>query len=231
MKLVEILARELEEWPEGDCAALAQDNSWTAWSWKLTDISYNNEDGCWFHASGDGLSDNAELEHEVSGLASDHSTAIITRADWEAERARIKVKPKAKKDGWLRHRGGKCPVEAGTLVDVRLRSGEIMLGVEAMTGWANSWSHDESPHDTMAWRPHKAEQNAHEQAFDACVEKCASTEPGEPEIPAAKQDSPLQWRDRVQEINRKMADLRAEKAGLIIKLSDEGFTLIGEQPF
>lgn len=130
---------------------------------------------------------------------------------------------KPNKDGWIRHRGGSCPVEAGTLVDVRLRSGEIMLGVEAITGWADSWTHDNSEYDAMAWRPHN-----HEQQIEPAVIANVAAYNARAEM---QLDGPLQWRDRIAEINRMMADLRAEKAGLLIKLSDEGFALIGEQPF
>lgn len=123
---------------------------------------------------------------------------------------------KANKDGWIRHRGGKCPVDVGELVDVRMRCKHEEIAVDAFD---LRWEHDGHPEEVMQWRPHKAEQATTEQSSDV-------------EMPAAKYfDGPLQWRDRVQEINRQMADLRAEKAGLIIKLSEEGFTLIGEQPF
>lgn len=125
---------------------------------------------------------------------------------------------KANKDGWIMHRGSNCPVDGSDRIDVRYRGGYVSTWREADDV---NWEHQ----DLMAWRPHKAEQQivpavvANVDAFNA-----------QAEMPAAKQEGPLQWRDRAQEINRQMADLRAEKAGLIIKLSDEGFTLIGEQP-
>lgn len=67
---------------------------------------------------------------------------------------------KANKDGWIRHRGGKCPVEAGMLIDIRCRDGQVRKGVcvgDFMTRTANHyWSHDGDGAEVMAWRPHVA---------------------------------------------------------------------------
>ena len=40
-------------------------------------------------------------------------------------------------------------------------------------------------------------------------------------------DGPLQWRDRVTEIDRTVEALEEERASLVQKLADEGFALIG----
>ena len=44
--------------------------------------------------------------------------------------------PKADADGWIEWGGGECPVERGTLVDVKYSGGEENFGVSALTeGW------------------------------------------------------------------------------------------------
>ena len=82
MKLVEILAKELEEWPEG-AACVAQDGDATVWPFNKTDIE-RFRNGQW----GIGLCVNPGWDSEVSQLATDHATAIVTREMWEAERAK-----------------------------------------------------------------------------------------------------------------------------------------------
>src|SRR5690554_4541370 len=67
MKLVEILARELAEWPEG-----------------FEEIQQRGVDLYFYEACGAytlGISD--------FSIATDHATAIVTREMWEAERAKL----------------------------------------------------------------------------------------------------------------------------------------------
>lgn len=65
---------------------------------------------------------------------------------------------KANKDGWIRHRGGKCPVEKGTLIDVRHRDGEIYEEREAGSLTCSDWTHTKSAGDILAYRICKPEQ-------------------------------------------------------------------------
>ncbi|EFJ2475466.1 hypothetical protein G5Z15_003788 [Escherichia coli] len=84
--------------------------------------------------------------------AIDYATAIITRDQYEAALAASKeLRPyqvstehytshaSAGKtasaddtDGWIQWAGGECPVERGTLVDIKDRDGFVHLGVEAL---------------------------------------------------------------------------------------------------
>jgi hypothetical protein len=143
---------------------------------------------------------------------------------------------KPNKDGWIRHRSGKCPVDKGTLIDVRYRDGTYCTGVKALysyawlkvhpSGWdahPEYWIHDGMPGDIMAWRLHKPDQQIEPEVV-ANVEKFNA----QAEI---KEDGPLQWRDRIREINGLLGDLRGEKANLIVRLEKEGFALIDEKPF
>lgn len=54
---------------------------------------------------------------------------------------------------WINWTGGRCPVEAGTLVDVLFRDGEKLLNTPAFRGAAYQyWFHDGLPSDIVAWR-------------------------------------------------------------------------------
>lgn len=155
MKLVEILARELDEWPKpdeeyGPIESMSQ----------AADLQVSHYAGVrreWLEYIGDwegGVSVGYVpcSRFEVAELASDHATAIVTREMWQAERERI-AKPgkKANADGWIRHRGGKCPVQAGTMVEVRNRAGDIALtGAGSCNSVSWHWSHDKHPGDIMA---------------------------------------------------------------------------------
>ena len=100
MELVEILARELKEWPEG------VNSIWQDYDRELrfrgpitsrTNIRTKDlcTDGC--------LRD----IHEGTPVKQ------VTRADWQAAKDKLEgktvKKPNANKDGWVRHRGGQVP--------------------------------------------------------------------------------------------------------------------------
>lgn len=129
---------------------------------------------------------------------------------------------KPNKDGWIRHRGGKCPVDLGTLVDIRNRDGKIFERVKASN--ENNWVHHStlSLSDVMSYRLHKPEQAISDDAvIDLCV-ACADEE-----MPAAKYfDGPIQWRDRIREIDSTVESLEEERVSLVQKLEAEGFRLI-----
>ena len=122
---------------------------------------------------------------------------------------------KPNKYGWIRHRGGKCPVDAGVRVDYRMRSKKEAYGERAeLLDWGLD---NECPaSDIMAYRLHKpAEQ----------VEACSKPDPRD----SAKRDSDyVCWmRDRITEIDATTQALTAERAELVQKLASEGFALIG----
>ena len=64
-------------------------------------------------------------------------------------------------DGWIEWKGGECPVEKGTLVDVIWRDGTELAGVKALhLGGAGHqfWVADGMVNDIIAYRLHKPEQ-------------------------------------------------------------------------
>ena len=82
MKLVEILARELSEWPE--CVSITQDYDGDVGLYSISNpTTFGAERAVW--KFGGHIRSIAHLRR----VASDHATAIVTRADWTAERARI----------------------------------------------------------------------------------------------------------------------------------------------
>lgn len=115
-------------------------------------------------------------------------------------------------DGWIRHRGGKCPVEIGDIIDVRHRSGEVISCVE-MEGSGWYWDHHGSSFDIMAYRLHKPAEQVDDNA----------------DLKAAAYDAiqPIQWRDRITEIDATTQALTTERENLVQKLASEGFALIG----
>jgi hypothetical protein len=82
MKLIELLARELKEWPEGWFAA-AQDDNGLVSGFTTDDITYvkgtgwnNSVDTAYIALSRDVIGPNARVD--------DYDTATVTRAEWEA---------------------------------------------------------------------------------------------------------------------------------------------------
>lgn len=150
MKLVQILAKELKEWSEG-AKYYAQDYSGRAFPYKeKPKLARKVDEPLWSSVGQLGGAGYISCRR-----ATDHATAIVTRADWEAEKARIAGRVDG---GWKRHRGGKQPVADGVRVDYRMRNGRHGINERSeLLDWVRS---DESPEsDIMAYRIHKpAEQ-------------------------------------------------------------------------
>lgn len=230
MKLVEILARELEKWPEGAHVAVQDsDIDKTIWYLPPKHQELTNNGGEWACESCFDI-----LISEPNQLATDHATAIVTRADWEVEREKLKA-PKANGDGWIRHRGGKCPVEAGVAVEYRMRSGTVMT---SQTGSLLSWDHCDWGSDIMAYKIHKpAEQ------LDPAAHK--HQQPAEQQSTGQdlhgmlrKMDGPdvIKWRDRIRELDtqraevdstyqRQISEITQERESLVQKLAGEGLLI------
>ena len=136
---------------------------------------------------------------------------------------------KPNKDGWIRHRGGKCPVDGDAKVDYRMRDGEIdCFGRDA---GRLAWSHNSDIGDIMAYRIHKpTEQPAHVAAAAVQIGINAAGAGRLTTIADVKArfttDGPLQWRDRITEIDRTVEALEEERVALVQRLEGEGFRLI-----
>lgn len=67
--------------------------------------------------------------------------------------------PEPDSDGWIVWNGGECPVERGTLIDVKHRNKEEYIGVPALGRWNYAWLRSGiNPDDIIAYRLHKPEQ-------------------------------------------------------------------------
>ena len=212
MKLVQLLAKELKEWPvkEGECN---KESDYCVQSDTTSQVFFCGSHGEIF------LSERAD---ETSGVR-------VTRSEWQAEREKMN-KPK-----WIRHRGGNSTLHPGTMVEARLRSGEIQRAIAGAFLWDNSLS--DHAVNIMAYRiieetkdqeikevkdtnlgtlTYKLEIDATEatQQIDSLVAKCGQIE------------SPLKWRDEIIELEAYEEEFRREREKLIRKLESEGFKLI-----
>lgn len=153
MKLVQLLAKELKEWPDVDeCSDpicfITQDASGVIFSW-----NDNGElkfvDGQWYMQ---GTIPFDEVIFDGSETCSDCSSAIVREEQWQDEREKMN-KPK-----WIRHRGGKCPVAGGTEVETRHRDGKTYSPhfhtKNSRSGVAMNavWEHKGDALDIMAYR-------------------------------------------------------------------------------
>lgn len=167
MKLIDILVEELPKrgrWPEG-ANFIAQDEGRATWS--FINEPAKDEDDEWL--------DNSETNyHKLLGHlpeASDRTTAIITREQYEAALA-------AKDEGWIEWGGGECPVEEGVLVDVKYRDGDEFpdaLGVPALSGNGTGsafWERDGYNNDIISYRLHKPQQAEQPEASEEDLNEC-----------------------------------------------------------
>lgn len=149
MKLIDILAEELPKlggWPE-DVGAITQDSDRSINNYRTADGLETNEYGTWRYSSAWQC---YLLSHDdVSFLADDYTTAIITREQYEAALA-------AKNDGWIDWGGGKHPpVSTNTAVDVKLEKGYVQSGYPA---GEYSWEHVWQGSNIIAYRLHQPQE-------------------------------------------------------------------------
>lgn len=158
---------------------------------------------------------------------------------------------KPNKGGWIRHRGGKCPVESGQYAEIRLRSGLTVFGNDVHEC---DWEHYGHGGDIMAWRPHKPsildEAGEPNDALKDVLELDAAKKPEalildySPSLYIQTigrvyrhEGDPRKMRDRILDIDAAskeeearhcaaMAAYDEERASLVAKLKAEGFVLI-----
>lgn len=147
MKLVELLTRELDVWPDGAEVATQDGGGVVCFSRGPLPVFGAKYDDEWSFDQSGAIDCGGRLSLL---LATDHATAIITRADWQAERERIA-------GGWIAWGGGECPVaDDGDGYDVKFSSGEVELGPFPR------WYHT-GFRDIIAYRLHKPEQQQPQQ--------------------------------------------------------------------
>lgn len=163
---------------------------------------------------------------------------------------------KPNKYGWIRHRGGKCPVDKEAYISARFRSGETFHG----PAYGLVWDHRGIPSDVMSWKQHVAtvkvdgepglgtdaqgnkvefgfaEQLSGDWKEDLSKDPRVIDMSNEPlhagyfskEMPRPQHydEDPIAWRGRIKEIDATTDALATERADLISKLAAEGFALI-----
>lgn len=130
MKLVQLLAKELKEWPEGVT--------------HLTQSEVDNEIYNALEGNSEGSLDSLDHRFDTSSRHSERPYPIVSREQWQSEREKMN-KPK-----WIRHRGGKQPVEDSVKVEYRMRAGDISTRSEHAANLR--WAHLSRESDIMAYR-------------------------------------------------------------------------------
>lgn len=226
MKLVQLLAKELKEWPESAKYITQEDDDGSVALWYRAKPKYKS--GEWVL---DRNLDDSDYAYTLHGIdtASDNKTSIVTQDQWKAEREKMN-KPK-----WIRHRGGKCPVADDVKVLYRMRSGTITSRGEPSS--ILSWDHSKSGADIMAYR-------VIEETKDQEIEEVKDTKLGtityniqidateatkEIDSLVAKWgqiESPLKWRDAIIHCQAIIEDCEREIERNTQQLAHEGFLLI-----
>lgn len=224
MKLVQLLAKELKEWPEGAKYA-CQD---TAGKYEGSVFFVSNEPE---HSDGSGGWSVCGVIDAIYNLevSSDAKINTVTKSQWQAEREKMN-KPK-----WIRHRGGLNPIDNDVLVEVKLRSGDIQSAYSSDFIWRHvgcdysvnimqyrimqeteNQEIEEVKDTNLGKLTYKLEIDATEatKEIDSLVAKWGQIE------------SPLKWRDEIIELEAYEEEFRREREKLIRKLESEGFKLI-----
>ena len=163
MKLIDILVEELPKrggWPKSANCITQDGDLKVEPAYCHPSVAKCGDDGFWF------LDSSRIGGFEVDTLASDYTTAIITREQYEAALA-------AKNDGWIDWGGGDCPVDSREMVDVIFGHGGRMSANIAEC-WR--WSHDGTDSDIIAYRLHQP-QEAEQARADAWNAYAGVTEP------------------------------------------------------
>lgn len=226
MKLVELLAREMTEWPIGAGVAMQDpDRDNTIWCLPSDNgkIEFNGHE--WKCPN----QDFDVLVNNPNRLSVDYKTAIVTRAQWQAERDRQKG------GEWKRHRAGRNqPVNAGVRVEVKLRCGDVQQG----NAHEFIWLHSECDvaANIMQYRVISQLQAEELEVKDTTIGTLSykveidTTEAAQAidELAAKwdQVDGPLLWRDTVNELDAYIEEFTREREALINRLAEEGFALL-----
>lgn len=224
MKLVEILAKEMSKWPSG-----------------FNDVgqAFTGE----LHLPG--IGEHVRHTKEKYTRSEDWGTAIVTHAQWQAERDRQKG------GEWKRHRGNSQPVDEGTWVEVKLRCGDIQQGLANAFLWrhadcdvaANIMQYrviiqpqaEEVEVRKLEGRDVRLEElmTGHRLPYEVhCGEVIhgpisMGDEVIAPAHPKWDQiDGPIKWRDTVNELDAYIEEFTREREALINRLALEGFSLL-----
>lgn len=221
MKLVDILARELTEWPS--CAGVAITQSGVDTEIYSDDVYERGYIGI-----------HLKIRHDQGGYPR------VTRAEWESARAAYLASIQPARDPeiadvvdkpanpWRRNRGRKTPpVPAGVIVDYKLRD-DMTCDYYSDLAEDLIWSIDGHGGDIMQWRyaePQQAEETPMAQTIEQVIENA--------EAAAAKAFNPIALRDEYKRITLECEELSQQMGKLTDRMGDieaalraEGFALV-----
>ena len=211
MKLVELLAKELKEWPEGVT--------------HLTQSEVGNEIYNALEGNSEGALDFLDHRFDTSSRHSERPYPIVSRDQWQAEREKMN-KPK-----WIRHRGGKCPVSDGVDVTYRLRGGYV----GTVKSERLMWDHQKDESDLMAYYVEETKDQEVEEVkktnFGTITYKLeidATEATKEIDSLVAKWgqiESPLKWRDAIIHCQAIIEDCEREIERNVSLLDAEGLMM------
>ena len=78
-------------------------------------------------------------------VINNHHQTILSREEY------YQAYPMTDDDGWIEWKGGECPVDGESIVDVEFNSGNIVSGVAKGLSWRHEWKYS----NVIAYRPHK----------------------------------------------------------------------------
>ena len=220
MKLVELLAKEIDKWPDGVvriCQSLVD-----------SELYGDNSNGsCIFR-----------MYPESAGNTpiSEDSYDYVSRAQWQSERDRQKG------GEWKRHRGGSQPVDNAVYVEVKLRCGDV----QQSHAQDFLWQHKECDVSANIMQYRVISQPQAEEVWvtefkipeGAKVEfaRGSKIDPPKdhewqtigyvPELKKPESSGPLAWRDTINELDAYIEEFTREREALINRLAEEGFALI-----
>jgi hypothetical protein len=208
-KLVEILARELKEWPE-DAECITQDYG-GAINGGTVEYPPVLQGNAW--GKGAFYLDDPENPALVMSLSQsgDYQSAIVTKDQWQAERDRQKG------GEWKRHRGGKQPVANDVMIDVRFKDGRVINGVRA-DSW--EWRKGEADPAITAYRIISQPQAEEVEVKHTDIGTISY------KISVDQIAGPLAWRDTIIHCQAIIEDCEREIERNRTRLADEGFSLI-----
>ena len=208
MKLVQLLAKELKEWPvkEGE---YNKETDHCVQSDRTSQVFFCGSHGDIF------LSERAD---ETAGVR-------VTLSEWQAEREKMN-KPK-----WIRHRGGKCPVADGVDVTYRLRGGYV----GTVQSECLMWDHQKDESDLMAYYVEETKYQEIKEVKDSNIgtltyklEIDATEATQQIDSLVAKWgqiESPLKWRDAIIHCQAIIEDCEREIERNVNLLDAEGLMM------
>lgn len=235
MKFVDILARELKEWPLQEHEFVVQECDGELYFYKMREEAKYSGDGVWL--SGDHGAVYPEPNIFLT-LADDWQKAIVSQSEWQSARDAYLASIQPARDPeivavvdkpanpWRRNRGRKTsPVPHGARVELKTRFGTVIKGT-ASAGLR--WTLESSPGDIMQWRyaePQQAQGKQMAQTIEQVIDNA--------EASAAEAFNPIALRDEYKRITLECEELSQQMGKLTDRMGDieaalraEGFALV-----